>query len=475
MRSKLTARKSTGGRPPSVSPHSPYWWSIDSELLKNKRPGEYLMSPSFTRFTQKFRMQIHPGSGPTEPARLSLQLLSKPANLPLRVRVKYSFADWRQYDVEKPSNHSVFEHVFSNDYSEDSAVCAVYPLEGNFDSICCEVEKIDGPIGNPSSASGAPPCKKSLIVRPSTPASFIRATLPGLANNFDRDGRLINYSTQTSSSTTVKQPTVMSNNVISSNIDPDNNRTSTSVLGVNGEQPSSARSSEPDQNRRSMRKVKSITMKLPTSTASLTCFANNNSSTLPSTSAAGSPNKAHLNLSKDVGKLLLNSNYSDIVLVAKNPNDFGYRAHKAIISSRSSVFSELCEKNDKEIILDDISSEILEKLLIFMYSGDVFDLHNCHADVFFAAKKYALVDLMDMCIESMRNNLSSDTAAETLIIAHEQHLEELKAKTMEFMNKNATEVIKTDGYQKILESHKDLVADLYHCLISTSKSFIITD
>ncbi|KAJ8686469.1 hypothetical protein QAD02_022263 [Eretmocerus hayati] len=452
MRTKQVARRQTGGKKLKErdyftgTPNLPFWWTVYSGYLKDMKPGQNLTSPIFERLDQKFRMILDPSNELIKKAQLSLLLLSKPASS-FSIRIKFSFTNCEQIHTPEPVS---FEHLLGNDYSEQSTTCAVYSLEGRFDSICCQIEKIDTFTANSAfTISDAPPSKKPLLILDNEE----------LGPTFDSPSK--------ESFKPVEETTVSS-----SSISPiDNN-----IPLMNGSPTVHAEKSELKQIRRSTRKLKSLT-KFSSKTSSRASFGKSSASlSVPSpcvsTASTGSSN-LYLKACNDIGTLLFNAKYSDVVLVVKNDNSFRRQAHKAIISSRSSVFSELCEKNDKEIILDDISFEILEKLLIFMYSGDVCDLHSCAMDVFHAAEKYALPDLMEVCVESMKNNLSCETAADTLIIAHENNLEDLKARTMEFINRNAAQVIKTHGYRKILESYMDLVADLYHCLISTSKFLTI--
>ena len=112
------------------------------------------------------------------------------------------------------------------------------------------------------------------------------------------------------------------------------------------------------------------------------------------------------------------------------------------------------------------------------------------------SSKYDLGRLKTMCEESLCNSLSVENAAETLILADLHSAEQLKAISIEFINRyvvralycnplsltsnnslpslpsaalsHAPEVMDTAGWTSLISGHPNLVADAFKALAQTS-------
>ena len=89
------------------------------------------------------------------------------------------------------------------------------------------------------------------------------------------------------------------------------------------------------------------------------------------------------------GSLLQSGQYADVELVAMDGQKI--RAHKALLTARSSVFAAMFENNMRESVenqvkITDISFEVLEKLMRFIY-GAVQELQLNDLELLVAADK----------------------------------------------------------------------------------------
>ncbi|KAJ8686479.1 hypothetical protein QAD02_022273 [Eretmocerus hayati] len=192
------------------------------------------------------------------------------------------------------------------------------------------------------------------------------------------------------------------------------------------------------------------------------------STTLVPGNPTGGP---HFNLLQDIARLLHNSKHSDIVLLTQDsPNGSGFHVHKAIISARSTVFAQLCDQSGQNIVLKDISYDVLKKVLEFIYKGSISNFQGHHCDIFCAAEKYGLPDLKDMSLKSMKGNLTVENATKVLVIAHNHESRELKEIASQFISQNALEVIKTSGYIELSERYPNLITELYNHLVTQAEN-----
>jgi speckle-type POZ protein len=96
--------------------------------------------------------------------------------------------------------------------------------------------------------------------------------------------------------------------------------------------------------------------------------------------------------------------------------------HKLILIARSPVFLKMLTSNMKEaatntVEVDDLDSTTMRELLRFIYCGEVQDLKENVKDLIYAAEKYEVNQLKEICIEELAANVSEENVIETLIIA----------------------------------------------------------
>ena len=76
-----------------------------------------------------------------------------------------------------------------------------------------------------------------------------------------------------------------------------------------------------------------------------------------------------------------------------------FRCHKAILSMRCEVFNRMFESGmveaaGGEVTVTDVSADIMEMLLEFIYTGEVRDRAAYLDELFYAGHKYLLLDLV---------------------------------------------------------------------------------
>jgi speckle-type POZ protein len=98
------------------------------------------------------------------------------------------------------------------------------------------------------------------------------------------------------------------------------------------------------------------------------------------------------------------------------------KAHKFILAARSPVFftmltSEMKEARESIVTVPDCNAEVLKALLSFIYSGNVKNIDETARELIYAAEKYQLKVLKEMCIESIVTSMTKDNVVESLIIS----------------------------------------------------------
>uniref|UniRef100_A0A0K0EVZ3 Speckle-type POZ protein-like (inferred by orthology to a human protein) n=1 Tax=Strongyloides venezuelensis TaxID=75913 RepID=A0A0K0EVZ3_STRVS len=99
-----------------------------------------------------------------------------------------------------------------------------------------------------------------------------------------------------------------------------------------------------------------------------------------------------LKLSLDYGNLYNSPSFYDCVIKIE---DKEIKAHKAVLGARSPVFHDIFSNTSEEsqtniVEIKDFSTEIVRKMLIYIYTDDVLDIQDMANQIFEIAYKYDL-------------------------------------------------------------------------------------
>lgn len=101
------------------------------------------------------------------------------------------------------------------------------------------------------------------------------------------------------------------------------------------------------------------------------------------------------------------------------------RCHKFILVARLPVFeamlvtSNMSEARKSVVHIKDFDSQTMTQLLRFLYGLKVNNLRKIAHSLIYAADKYLIKELKEICVESLADNLSKENVLSTLIIAKE--------------------------------------------------------
>jgi speckle-type POZ protein len=98
------------------------------------------------------------------------------------------------------------------------------------------------------------------------------------------------------------------------------------------------------------------------------------------------------------------------------------KAHKTILIAQSPVFfkmltTEMTEAKKGFVDVLDFDSKTIREMLRFIYCGEVQNLDEIASDLIFAAEKYEVQQLKEVCIDVITSKLAEDNILDALIIA----------------------------------------------------------
>lgn len=175
-------------------------------------------------------------------------------------------------------------------------------------------------------------------------------------------------------------------------------------------------------------------------------------------------NKQEIKVTDDFAALLSTGMLSDVTI---NVGKKKLKAHKNILAARSTVFAAMFDHNmienkSNSIKVSDISFEVMEEVLWFIYTGKNRNLHGASAkSVMYAADKYNLATLKIKCEEALWRTLDVENACDILVGADLYNCKKLKLGAIKFILANKKKVINTVGFRELKDSNSMLLEELF--------------
>ncbi|XP_057324127.1 speckle-type POZ protein-like [Microplitis mediator] len=172
----------------------------------------------------------------------------------------------------------------------------------------------------------------------------------------------------------------------------------------------------------------------------------------------------------DIKELYNSKANSDVTVVV---GDKEFQAHKLIMMARSPVFSamfthEMVEKKSKQVSITDITPEIFEKVLEYIYTDEVTDLDDVAYDLLPVADKYQLLSLKNMCEHSLCSTLNSRNAVKRIILADCYRAGQLLNYVTECIVADTSNIMRADDFDELEKSCPSLGFQLLRKIVSNS-------
>ncbi|XP_051169084.1 protein maternal effect lethal 26-like [Leptopilina boulardi] len=157
---------------------------------------------------------------------------------------------------------------------------------------------------------------------------------------------------------------------------------------------------------------------------------------------------------------LINDTLSDVVFQI---NSKEFPAHKIVLASVSPVFEKMFTHQMKEnltntVQINDADSDCFKEMLNYIYTGNVENLNTMAFGLYELANKYDISTLQTICEKCLIVNLAVDNAISIFQLADQYNNLNLKKKCIEYIDKNFTNVKKTETF-KVLG--RELLMELF--------------
>ncbi|XP_015907586.2 speckle-type POZ protein B [Parasteatoda tepidariorum] len=174
-------------------------------------------------------------------------------------------------------------------------------------------------------------------------------------------------------------------------------------------------------------------------------------------------------LSKNFHSILEKEYFTDVTI--KSGADV-LKAHKIVLCARSPVFEAMFtnpmqESEDGVVVIEDIEPQVLRDLLDFVYSGhlNLNDLTVSKAcELLYAAEKYQIRTLKQLCVNHLRSNLSVENAFQILECSN-LYDGQLRSHTLKYISEQFPVIEKTEEWKTVQLKNPNLALEVYSTVV----------
>lgn len=178
-------------------------------------------------------------------------------------------------------------------------------------------------------------------------------------------------------------------------------------------------------------------------------------------------------MSDNFKSLLLNKESCDTTLLVK---DKEYKAHRAVLMARSSVFAamfqhETSEKQTGIVNIPDCDPETFEEFLEFLYTGKLEKpLPHSTMHLYETSEKYNVQELKALCSEFLIENLTIEILCDAAIVADKYDDAKLLSAVQCFFAKNLSDILVKPQWQCFMKNNLRLANKLLIAMSSKVKA-----
>ena len=171
-------------------------------------------------------------------------------------------------------------------------------------------------------------------------------------------------------------------------------------------------------------------------------------------------------LSQDLGLLFTSNEYADITIVC---GDEKFKCHKNILASRSPVFKTMFDADMKEkeagsVEIKNMTPEVLENMLKYIYTSEAPDIDTLTEDLFAAAEQYQLEKLKELCEAKLCSKIEVANCIEILVLADLYQATTLKVTALKFVADNIGNMDASE-WKKTLIAYPNLLVEVMEMII----------
>ena len=163
-------------------------------------------------------------------------------------------------------------------------------------------------------------------------------------------------------------------------------------------------------------------------------------------------------------KLFSGKKFSDFKIICDGKT---IDCHKTVLGTQSDVFEtmflniDLNEAKSGEVKIEDFDFDTVETLIYFLYDEEIQDKKLINTKLLYAADKYNVPGLMEMCATFLKCNLFVENALDVLVASHHTNQQDLFKAAANFVCENKGQLANTGAWEEMIKTNPTLVATVF--------------
>ncbi len=180
------------------------------------------------------------------------------------------------------------------------------------------------------------------------------------------------------------------------------------------------------------------------------------------------PEQHQLKLADYLGQFFDSGKMADITFIIGNRE---LKAHKLVLSARSSVFAEMFESSSSpsRLKLEDTELNAFQDLLNFVYKDVMPNMEEAEdrtKKMLAIAERYKVPLFKIKCEEILIKYISVNNCAELLLLADAHGASLLRQHALDYFCRHKEEIIKTAGWMNLKQNRLDLAVSILESTVS---------
>ncbi|KAL2743017.1 speckle-type POZ protein B-like [Vespula maculifrons] len=158
--------------------------------------------------------------------------------------------------------------------------------------------------------------------------------------------------------------------------------------------------------------------------------------------------------------------FSDMTIYVKNKP---FLVHTPILSYYpyfKSLIIKAKNENSNRIDINDVNPDLFNHMLCYIYTGDESSVDSYARELLPVANKFGITNLEENCIKLLQTKMNVDNVIDTLIVANEINSDHLIADATRFIVNFASDIKKTENYEKLKRFYPELMIELLNFLMA---------
>ncbi|CAA7057728.1 unnamed protein product [Microthlaspi erraticum] len=176
-----------------------------------------------------------------------------------------------------------------------------------------------------------------------------------------------------------------------------------------------------------------------------------------------------LRLSSSLDHGSSSKSFTDVVLIAYSEDGVAsppITAHKAILVSRSRVFTAMLENETEEsrsgiVRISDVSYDALRTFVSFLYTTEVCLDEQMASQLLVVSDKFEVTHLNDRCEKYLVTKLTPENSLMAYVFAQQYNAKHLSNAALTHILDNMDKISKTEEYMELKKRDPHLVVDMY--------------